>query len=119
MRMTSDALRFTKLINRNTDICLKIMQKFPKDFPTDDVENFIFVDNSICAVRYNSPEHFSGQPCNGDSGGSIFTLDRNGEYAIAGTLSWGTPQACTLFTVFEKTKYNRLWITKFGDFFNY
>ena len=119
MRKTSDALRFTKLINRNTDVCLKIMQKFPKDFPTDDVDNFVFVDNSICAVRYNSPEHFSGQPCNGDSGGSIFTLDRNGDYAIAGTLSWGTPQACTLFTVFERTNYNRKWLTKFGDFFNY
>jgi len=119
MKETSMALRFTQLVNRHTDVCLDLMQKFPKDFPTDNVKTFRFVNNSICAVRYNSPNHFAGQPCNGDSGGSIFTVDRVGDYAIAGTLSWGTPQACTLFTVFERAQFNRAWIDKFGDFFNY
>jgi len=118
MKKTSMALRKTLLVNRHTDVCLDIMQKFPNDFPTDDVKNFVFVPNSICAVRHNVPTNTAGQPCNGDSGGSIFTLDNSNTFAIAGTLSWGTPQSCTLFTIFEKVAFNKEWIDKFGDYFN-
>ena len=99
--------------------CLKIMQKYPTDFPEDDVDNFIFVPNSLCLERYNIAEHSSGQPCNGDSGGPIFTEDSAGNFAVAGTLSWGTPHSCTLFTIYESTAHNKDWLDNFGSYFNY
>lgn len=94
------------------------MRLFPSEFPGDNVDVFIFVPNSLCAIRYNDPAQLSGQPCNGDSGGGIFTKDTSGEFCLSGVLSWGTPSACTLFTVFESMRFNREWIEQFGNFFN-
>ena len=118
-RGNSEILRKTLVVNQHTDVCLNLMRKYPQEFPDDDIPNFKFVPNSLCVVRYNHAKNTAGQPCNGDSGGPIFTKDTAGNYAVAGTLSWGTPHVCTLFTVYENTAFDRDWLDSFGDYFNY
>lgn len=115
----TNMLRKTIVLNQNTDKCLKLMQQYPDEFPEDDVMNFIFVPNSFCLMRYNHVSNTAGQPCNGDSGGPVYTYDTAGNFAVAGTLSWGTPNKCILFTIYESTYHNRQWLNQFGDYFNY